>query len=143
MTVSVFKSYIGQGFWISVLRLVLTIDYWGRHCRIKHWRMLRFNIFIIYDSCTSFYFSKRRLVPVGCRCKLLLARFLALIFLLSIMSLSSWRRWLVSWFTVNAAFPSSVRKVGVEITTLHLGRLSVIKDLSVRRLSNIFRDVKR
>ena len=87
-------------------------------------------------------FLARRLVPVGFRCKPLLPRFLALIFLLSIMPISSWRRWFVRWLTVNAAFPSSVRKVGVEITTLQLGSLSVIKDLSVIRLSNIFRDVK-
>ena len=87
-------------------------------------------------------FSLRRLVPVEFRCKPLLPRFLVLILLLSIMSLSSWRRWSVSWITVNAAFSSSVRKVGVEIITSQLGRLSVIKYLSVRRLSNIFRDVE-
>ena len=114
--------------------------------------MLRFNIIFIWDTWTSFCFSKtfielkrflaRRLVPVGFRCKPLLPRFLALIFLLSIMSISSWRKWFVRWLTVNAAFPSSVRKVGVEITTLQLGSLSVIRDLSVTRLSNIFRDVK-
>ena len=87
-------------------------------------------------------FFARRLVLVEFRCKPLLPRILALIFLLSIMSISSWRGWLVSWLTVNAAFPSSVRKVDVEITTLQLGRLSLIKDLSVRRLSNILHDVK-
>ena len=86
-------------------------------------------------------FFARRLTPVGFRCKPLLASFVALIFLLSILSISSWRRWLVSWLTVNAAFPSSVRKSGVEIT-LQLGRLSVIKDLSVRKFYNIFRDVE-
>ena len=48
---------------------------------------------------------------------------------------------MLSSLTVNAAFTSSVRKVGVEITTLQLGKLSVIKDLSVRRLSNIFCEV--
>ena len=80
-------------------------------------------------------FFTRRLVPVGFRCKPLLPKFLALIFLQSIMSISSWRRWFVSWLTVNAAFPSSVRKAGVEITTLQFGRLSVINDLSVKRLS--------
>ena len=86
-------------------------------------------------------FFPRRLVPVGFRYKPFLPRFLALIILLSIMSVSSQRR-LVSWLTVNTAFPSSIRKVGVEITTLQLGRLSVIKDVSVRRLSYIFCDVK-
>ena len=87
-------------------------------------------------------FLTRRLVPVGFRWKPLLPRFLALIFLSSIMPISSWRRWFVSWLTVMFAFPSSVHKVGVEITTLQLGSLSVIRDLSVTRLSNIFRDVK-
>ena len=87
-------------------------------------------------------FFARRFVPVGFRCNPLLPRFLALIFLSSILSISSWRGWLVSWLTVNAAFPSSVRKAGVEIPTLQLGRLSLIKDLSVGRLSNISRYVK-
>ena len=86
-------------------------------------------------------FFTKRLVPVGFGCKPLLPRFLALIFLLSIMPISIRRTWVLSSLTVNAAFTSSVRKVGVEITTLQLGKLSVIKDLSVRRLSNIFCDV--
>ena len=59
-----------------------------------------------------------------------------------ITCISSWRRWWVSCLTVNTALPSAVCKVGVEMTTLHLGRLSVIKHLSVRRLCNIFRDVE-
>ena len=59
-------------------------------------------------------FFARRLVSVGFICKPLSPRFLALIFVLSIMSVSSWRRCLVS--LLNAAFPSSVCKVGVEIT---------------------------
>ena len=56
-------------------------------------------IVYISDTWTSFAFQKRfigikrffarRLVPVGFRYKLLLPRFLALIFLLSIMSISS------------------------------------------------------
>ena len=87
-------------------------------------------------------FFARRLLPVGFRCKPLLPRFLAFIFLLTKMSISSWSRWLVSLLTINAAFPSSVRKVGVKITILQLGMLSVIKDLNVRRLSDIFYDVK-
>ena len=49
-----------------------------------------------------------KLLSVGFRCKPLLPRFLALIFLLSVMSISSLRRWLVSWLTVNAAFSSSI-----------------------------------
>ena len=48
----------------------------------------------------------------GFSCKPFLPRILALIFLLSIMSKSIWRKGLVSWLTVNAAFPSSVRKGG-------------------------------
>ena len=88
-------------------------------------------------------FLARQLEPVGFRYKPLLPRYLALIFLLSIMYISSWRRWFVSWLPVNAAFPSSVRKVGVEKITLQLGSISVIKDLSVIRLFNIFRDVKQ
>ena len=78
-------------------------------------------------------FFARQLVPGGFRCKPFVPRFLALIFLLSIIYISSWRKWLVSWLNVNSAFPSSVCKVGMEITTLQLGRFSVIKNLSFRR----------
>ena len=133
--------------------MVLAFIYWGWHFRIKNWRMIRFNIVIIYDTWTFFCFSKTfykakrffasRLMSGGFRCKPLLPRFLTLIFLLSIMSISSWRRWLVNWLNCYATFPSSARKLGVKITTLQLVRLSVIKDLRVRRVSNIFRDVNR
>ena len=87
-------------------------------------------------------FFPRQVVPVGFRCKPLLPRFIALIFLLSIMSISNWKRWLVSWLTVNVDFQSSVCKVGKEITILYLGRLSVIKDLSIKRVFNISHEVE-
>ena len=60
----------------------------------------------------------RRLVLFGFSCKPFLPRILVLIFLLSIMSKSIWRKGLVSWLTVNAAFPSSVRKGGETFRSL-------------------------
>ena len=50
-------------------------------------------------------------------CKPFLPRILALIVLLPIMSKSIWRKGLVSWLTVNAAFPS-VRKGGESFRSL-------------------------
>ena len=55
---------------------------------------------------------------LGFSCQPFLPRILALIFLLPIMSKSIWRKGLVSWFTVNAAFPSSVRKGGETFRSL-------------------------
>ena len=122
-------SIIGR-FWFFSLVLIRAFKF-----LLSCWSSL---LFIEAGIVESFYFSKtfyrasrffaRRLVPVVFSCKPLLRRFLASIFLLSIISISSWRKWLVSWLIVNAALPSSVLKAGMEITTFHLRTLSVIKD---------------
>ena len=47
------------------------------------------------------------------------------IFVLSTTSVFNWRRWFVSWLTVNPAFPSSDLTVHAEIFTLQSGTWSV------------------
>ena len=47
------------------------------------------------------------------------------IFVLSTISFFNWRRWFVSWLTVNPAFPLSDLTVGVEIMTLQYGTCSL------------------
>ena len=47
------------------------------------------------------------------------------IFVLWTISFFNWRRWFVSWLTVNPAFPLSDLTVGVEIMTLQYGTCSL------------------
>ena len=55
----------------------------------------------------------------------LIPMFWLIIFVLPAISVFNWRRWFVSWLTVNPAFSSSDLTLGVEIVTLQCGTCSL------------------
>ena len=59
-----------------------------------------------------------------------------------IVSIFCCKRCFVSFLTVICTLSSSVRNVGVDIKTLHVGKLSFTRGFNFKRLSRTVRDGK-
>ena len=79
--------------------------------------------------------------PKKFKWSLLISMCRLVIFVLPTISVFNWRRWFVSWLTVNPAFPSSDFTVGVEIITLQSGTCSLTAFLKFINWSKISLEV--
>ena len=87
-------------------------------------------------------FLLKRFEPDWFKCKPLPPRCLTFILLLFIVSIFSCKRSFVSCLTFICALLSSVRNVGVDLKTLHVGKLSSTRAFNFNSLSRTVRDGK-
>ena len=87
-------------------------------------------------------FSLKRFEPDRFKCKHFPPSCLTFILLLLIVSIFSCKRCFVSYLVFICALPSSVCNVGVDINTLHVGKLSFTRAYNLKRLSRTVPDGK-
>ena len=110
--------------------------------RVCYFRNLNILWFFKFFSIVFGKFLLKRFEPDWFKCKALPPRCLIFIFLLFSVSIFNCKRFFGSWLTVTCALPSSVRNVGIEIKTLHVGKLSFTRAFNLKRFSWIVRDGK-
>ena len=127
LVLEVFEVPSEEKVWFSILGIMSELD---EH---KGWFDSRILFFLIQEHpsfiqiflMTFAKFFANWVVPEKFKWSHLIPMCRLVIFVLSTTSVFNWRRWFVSWLTVNPAFPSSDLTVHAEIFTLQSGTWSV------------------
>ena len=127
LVLELFKVPAEEKVWASMLGNTSELD---EHKGYSDSRILFFLIqqhssFIQIFLMTFAKFFANWVIPKKFKWSLLIPNCQLVIVVLSTISIFKWRRWFVSWLTVNAPFPSWDLNVGVEISTLKSGTCSL------------------